>query len=100
MAAENEALLAAAQEAAQAPDPALLERLAALERENTALAQAAEEGKALRRQAEELAAENGAPQAAAPPKKGGERRKNPLRYEDQMDQMGLVSFFERDHGGA
>ncbi len=123
---------------AHADDSALLEKVRQLEKENTALTEAAgqleafrrlsarledentslqkaisaashqetEELQALRKEAAALKAENEAlkaapasekPAAPARPASGGaKRRKNPLRYEEDMEQKGFVSFFEKE----
>lgn len=113
---EKEKLLARQAET-PAQDPALVERMAALERENTVLAQTVGELEDLRRRAAALEDENAAlreqaasrpepeaPPAEKPPEEEAPRpvkkhRGNPLRYEDRMDQLGLVSFFEQRHEG-
>lgn len=122
-------------------DPVLLERVQALEAENTALAEAEgkmeeyrrraaeleDENAALRRavseaeaasnkedadlreQAEALKKENEELKTAAASRKGPEKReeaekapkpaghgRNPLRYEDEFRQEGIVSFFEKN----
>ncbi len=114
---EEKAEMQKAGEAAPFPeaDAALLEKVRRLEQENTALTEAAGQVEERRREAARLEDENAAlreasqtapqapAQAPAQPEqspdaegqKPGKRRKNPLRYEDGMEQQGLVSFFEK-----
>ena len=59
-----------------------------------------EENKALREAAGHAPGKEAAPEKAETEKRGGSQKKwkNPLRHEE-LDQLGLVSFFEKNEGG-
>ena len=83
------------------PDRALQEKIQRLERENTALAEDAGRVKELEEQAARLADENAALReqaeqfAVAKLEASAKRGKNPMRYEEEFEQEGFVSFFEK-----
>lgn len=110
---EQDALGQASLEQAS-PDPALEERLRQLEERNTALEESAGRAKDLEEKLSRLEDENaalretlakaGEPKAPpvkpeSPPKqepsKPAPRRGNPLRHQEEMEQEGFVSFFEK-----
>ena len=82
------------------PDRALQERLQRLEQQNTVLAEDAQRVKELEELAARLTDENSAlrEQVAKLTITGAEtskKGKNPMRYEEEYDQEGFVSFFEK-----